>query len=142
MLVVDASVILAWTFDDETSDAAEAVVGRLLAEGAVVPAHWPLEIANGLRFAERRGRVDEAALRRLRTKVSALPVDVQPVELSTALGVIDTARRHDLSVYDAAYLDLAEVRSLPLATLDDRLDRACRSAGVPLVIDDLDLQGA
>lgn len=134
MFVVDASVILAWSLEDESSEPAEAAVARLLAEGALAPAHWPLELANGLRSAERRGRIDEPSIRRLAAKLAGLPVDIAPVELSTALGIIESARRHDLSVYDAAYLDLADVRGLPVATVDDRLARACRAANVPLVI--------
>lgn len=135
MFVVDASVILAWSLEDESSQPAEAAVERLLAEGGLAPAHWPLEVVNGLRSAERRGRIDEPSIRRLAAKLAGLPVDVAPVELSTALRVIESARRHDLSVYDAAYLDLAEVRGLPIATVDDQLARACRAANVPLIID-------
>lgn len=135
MFVVDASVILAWSLEDKSSEAAESAVERLLAEGGLAPAHWPLEIANGLRSAERRGRIDEPSIRRLAARLAGLPVDIAPVELSTALGVIEAARRHDLSVYDAAYLDLADVRGLPLATVDDRLARACRAASVPLISD-------
>ena len=133
MFVVDASIIVAWCLEDESSDAADAAVVRLLAEGGIAPAHWPLEIANALRSAERRGRIDEPSFRRLRSKLNGLPVDVVPVELSTALGVIDTARRHDLSVYDATYLELADIRGLGLATVDGRLAEACRTAGVPLI---------
>lgn len=133
MFVVDTSVIIAWCLDDETSDLADAVVVRLMLEGGIAPAHWPLEVANALRSAERRGRLDEPALRRLRPRLSLLPVEVVPVELSTALGVIETARRHEISVYDATYLDLADIRGLGLATVDGRLTHACRTAGIPLI---------
>lgn len=133
MFVIDASTILAWCFDDATSDTAVAVVDRLLSEGGIAPSHWPLEIANAVRSAERRGRIDETALVGLRKMVGSLPIDVVPVELSTAFGILDTARRHDLSVYDAAYLDLAGYRGLGLATIDERLAGACRAAGVPLI---------
>ncbi len=133
MFVVDVSVILAWCLDDESSETADVAVKRLLSEGAIAPAHWPVELANALRTAERRGRIDEPSLDRLRVKLSGLPVEIVPVELSTALGVVDTARRHDLSVYDATYLELADVRGLGLATIDGRLADACRSAGVPLI---------
>jgi predicted nucleic acid-binding protein len=59
-----------------------------------------------------------------------LGVEIVPVELSTAIWALETARAHDLSAYDAVYLDLAAFRGLPLATLDDRLAAACRAAGV------------
>jgi predicted nucleic acid-binding protein len=133
MFVVDASIVLAWCLDDETSDLADSAVERLLAEGGVAPAHWPLEVANGLRAAERRGRIDEPALRRLRPRLTQLPVDIAPIELSTTLGIIESSRTHDLSVYDAAYLDLADARGLGLATVDGQLAEACRAAGIPLI---------
>jgi predicted nucleic acid-binding protein len=133
VFVVDASIVLAWCLDDETSELADTVIERLLTEGGVAPAHWPVEVANGLRAAERRGRIDEPALHRLRPRLTQLPVDIAPVELSTALAVIESSRTHDLSVYDAAYLDLAEFRALGLATVDARLAEACKVAGIALI---------
>ena len=131
--VVDASVVLAWVFDDEASPAADRVLERLEREQAIAPAHWPLEVANALRTAERRGRLREDEIPRLRAMLTSLPIEIVPVELSTAIGVLDTARDHDLTAYDAAYLDLAFVRDVELATIDARLRRACEAAGVGLV---------
>jgi len=126
MFVIDASITLAWAFDDESSAAADVVLDRLEREEALAPAHWPLEDANALRTAERRGRLGAGDLARLRGLLAALPVEIAPVELSTALGsVLEAARTNDLSAYDAAYLDLALVRGLPLATVDVRLRAAC-----------------
>jgi predicted nucleic acid-binding protein len=134
MFVIDASVALAWCFDDETSAAADAVLDRLGRGSALAPAHWPLEIANALRTAERRGRLGAAELPRLRALLAALPIEIAPLELTTAVfGVLETARTYDLTAYDAAYLDLAAVRGLPLATVDDRLRAACVRAGVEVV---------
>ena len=133
MFVVDASVALTWCFDDETTDSSDDVLHRLLLEGGIAPAHWPLEIANALRFAAASGRVDEPAISRARSIVSDLPVDVLPVETSTALGLIEAASRHGLTVYDAAYLELARIRGLGVATLDQRLSAACRKAGVAVI---------
>jgi predicted nucleic acid-binding protein len=62
-----------------------------------------------------------------------LPIEVLPVETSTALGLIDVAQSLDLSVYDPAYLELARVRGLGLATLDARLVAACSKRGVDLI---------
>lgn len=131
--VVDASITLAWCFEDEASGDAEAALERLLAEGAIAPAHWPLEIANALWSAERRGRLAASDLPTLRSMLITLPVEILPVELSTALSTIDTAQAHGLSAYDATYLHLAEVRGLGLATIDARLRAACASAGVPVI---------
>ncbi len=133
MFVIDASVVIAWCLEDESSESAEAAVERLMVEGGIAPAHWPMEIASALRSAERRGRLDETSIDRLRPRLTALPIEILPVELSTALSVIDTARRHQLSVYDACYLELADLRGVGLATFDAGLARACRAAGIPLI---------
>jgi predicted nucleic acid-binding protein len=134
MFVVDASVTLAWCFEDESSAEADWALARLEQEEALAPAHWPLEVANALRTAERRGRMDAAELPRLRALLAALPVEVAPVELTTATGgVLEAARTYDLTAYDAAYLDLAAIRGLPLATVDARLRAACARAGIDVV---------
>jgi predicted nucleic acid-binding protein len=133
MFVVDASITLTWCFEDESTEATDAVLHRLLLEGGIAPAHWPLEVANSLRSADRRGRLSEAAMSRARSTLADLPIDVVPIELSTALGLVDIAKEHDLSIYDATYLDLADIRGIGLATVDGRLADACRSAGVPLI---------
>ena len=134
MFVIDASVTLAWCFEDESSAEADRVLARLEQEEALAPAHWPLEVANALRTAERRGRMDAAELPRLRALLAALPVEVAPLELTTATGgVLEAARTYDLTAYDAAYLDLAAIRGLPLATVDARLRAACARAGIDVV---------
>ncbi|MDP2350375.1 MAG: type II toxin-antitoxin system VapC family toxin [Chloroflexota bacterium] len=133
MFVIDASITLAMCFDDEGGATAEVVLTRLEHETAVAPAHWPLEVANALRTAERRGRLQAVDLPRLRSLLGALPVEVVPVDLAAATGdVLETARALDLSVYDAAYLGLAAFRGLPLATADEQLRTACLRAGVEL----------
>jgi len=134
MFVIDASVALAWCFEDESSVDADRVLARLEQEEALAPAHWPLEIANALRTAERRGRIETAELPRLRVLLAALPVEVAPVELTTATGgILEAARTYDLTAYDASYLELAAIRGLPLATVDERLRAACARAGVEVV---------
>lgn len=134
MFVVDASVALAWCFADEASDTADQALGRLEHEEAIAPAIWPLEVANGLRTAERRGRLDLADLSRVRDLLLSLPVQVESVDLRLALGeVTEIARSLELTACDAAYLALAARRGLALATVDDRLRRAAASSGVELV---------
>jgi predicted nucleic acid-binding protein len=133
MFVVDASITLAWCFADESTDRTELVMDRLVHEGGMAPAHWALEVANGLRFAASSGRVDEASIMRAREIVRQLPIEIRPVETSTAMFLIEPARQHDLTIYDAAYLGLAEALGLGVATLDQRLAAACRTVGVPLI---------
>jgi predicted nucleic acid-binding protein len=133
VIVVDASVALAWCFADESDDYAEQILERVVRESAITPGHWPLEIANGLRSAERRGRIEAGEVGRVRQLLADLGIEVVPVELQTAMGtVLDAARTYDLSAYDATYLDLALARGLPIATIDARLAASCRDAGVEL----------
>ena len=132
--VIDASVALAWCFEDEASPLADRVLARLEGEEAVAPSIWPLEVANGLRSAERRGRIDEREVPVVVRLMSTLPIEVVPTTLEQALGdVLLMARAAGLSTYDAAYLDLALRRGLPLATADDYLAQAAKASGVDLV---------
>jgi len=132
--VVDASVTLAWCFDDELSQRADLVLDRLTKENAVAPAIWPLEVANGLRSAERRNRLAAGELPGLRQLLSALPIRVEPVSLDGALSeVLEMARALELTAYDAAYLAVAVRHGLPLATLDDRLRTAAERAGIAVL---------
>jgi len=132
--VVDASAALAWCFEDEGSEHADGWLAQLATSGAIAPAIWPLEVANGLRSAERRGRLATGELAQAAALLLSLPVRVEAVSTADALGdVADLARRLDLSVYDAAYVALARQRGLPLATLDGRLREAGTRAGVELL---------
>lgn len=132
-LVVDASVALAWCFRDEESDYATRVLRRLAEDTAVVPGLWLLEIANGLLAGERRSRLSEAEVMQVRGMLADLPITVDASTLDEALGpVLDLARAHNLSAYDAVYLALAMREGLPLATLDERLQAAATAVGVRL----------
>lgn len=134
MIVVDASIALAWCLADESDDLAIRALDRVVAESATAPAHWPLEVANGLRTAVRHGRLSPDELPRVGRLLGDLGIDVRPMELSTAIwSVLDVALEHGLSAYDAAYLDLALFNGLAIATLDQELQAACRSAGVEVV---------
>ena len=133
MIVVDASVALAWCLLDEEDEYANRLLGRVATEGAIAPAHWPLEIANALLVANRRGLVDEDGIRRASGLLARLRVTVAPVELSTAAwSILDTARQHGLTAYDAAYIDLARFKGATLATLDQQIRNVCANAGVEL----------
>lgn len=132
--VIDASVALSWVFEDERHAGAWRLVERLRQESALVPASFHLEVANGLLVALRRGRLapDQAATALV--LLEALPVEVDYETPVRALhDVWLTASRHTLSTYDAAYLELARRRGLPLATLDQRLARAATDSGVPVL---------
>jgi predicted nucleic acid-binding protein len=132
-LVIDASVTMAWCFEDEATPDTEAVLDRLQQDEAIVPPLWRLEVANVLLVAERRRRITEAQAARFVGLLGQLPIRIDPSapDVSTLLGL---GRRHGLSAYDAAYLALAERLAVPLATLDERLATAGRSAGVALLV--------
>lgn len=134
MIVIDASVALAWCLDDESNEYADKVQESVVDGGGIAPSHWPLEVANALLNAERRGRIEVNGAASASRLLDRFGVEVVPIELTTATwGILDTARAHGLTVYDAAYLDLARFRGIPLATLDERLRSACQNAGVALV---------
>jgi predicted nucleic acid-binding protein len=108
----------------------------LLAAGAegIAPGIWPLEVANALLVAERRKRISVAQVTALLGRIVQLPVSVEAIEPDRAFSqVLSVARQHQLTEYDAAYLELALRKGLPFATLDDRLRQAARKAGIRLV---------
>jgi predicted nucleic acid-binding protein len=134
VIVLDASVALAWCFEDEHSPVADDVADRLQTERAIVPAIWPFEVGNALLAAVRRGRLEAADRPDLMNLLSALPIEIEPISLAQAIGpVADIAGAGRLSTYDAAYVELAHRLALPLATLDARLAAAAREVGVRLV---------
>ena len=132
--VLDASVALAWSFRDERNAYAHQVLRRLEDDPALVPAVWMLEVANGLLVAERRARFTAADVAQVYGVLADLPIEWSALTLDQALGpVLDLARAHGLSAYDAAYLELAMREGLPLATQDEALRAAAQRVGVPLV---------
>jgi len=133
--VADASATLPWCFEEEATPATEALLERLRAgEPGVVPAHWPTEVMNGLVMALRRGRIDLERVARFARDLAALPIRIEPPHGPAVWdAVIRVATKHQLTVYDAAYLELAERTRLPLATLDGDLRTAALAASVVLL---------
>lgn len=132
--VLDSSMAVAWSFEDETNDYADHVQGQLATKRAVVPLLWPLEVANALLVGERRKRSTEADTARWTAMLAGLQIRVDEQTNSSAwTTTLALARRHKLSAYDAAYLELAIRRGLPLATLDEQLKAAATVAGVALL---------
>lgn len=133
-LVLDASMAIAWLFEDETSDTARQVLQRVGTDGAVVPSLWRLEVANVLRNAARRGRCDGAYVDQSLARLERLPVAIDEETDARAWGAtLELARAEDLTLYDAAYLELAERRGWPLATCDAALIKAAGRRGVEIV---------
>ncbi len=134
-LVLDASVPLAWCFEDESAALAERVLDVLeTGTEMLTPSIWPLEVANALLMAERRKRITTAQATAFLQRISKLPILVEPISPNRAFEqILHVARQYQLTEYDAAYVELALRQALPLATLDAKLQRAARSAGLSLV---------
>jgi predicted nucleic acid-binding protein len=133
-VVLDASMTIAWLFDDETGAGARTVLRRVAAEGAITPSLWRLEVANVLRNAVRRGRCDEDYATLSLRRLGRLLIVVDAETDARAWGDIrDLAHARDLTLYDAAYLELALRARLPLATCDQALVRAARQSGVQVL---------
>ena len=129
--VLDGSVTLAWLFHDEKDPYADAIVARLPAVAMLVPRLWHLEIANVLLVGERRKRCSQADTTAWLSFLSGLPIVVDSATEARAwTDTLSLARQHGLTAYDAAYLELALRESLPLATLDAKLEAAATAVGV------------
>jgi predicted nucleic acid-binding protein len=135
-IVLDASVCLSWLFPDEENEWSKAVFQRLRDESQriVVPAHWVLEISNGLVVGSRRKRIKAEQIPLFWDALVALPVDIQPaLAVMEAKRVVALSEKYSLTVYDASYLDLAQRRNVALATLDRELIRAAKAEGITLL---------
>lgn len=129
--VLDASVALAWCFEDESTAETDDLLARLRTESVIAPSIWVFEIANALTVAQRRERIVEAKAVLFASTLQSLPIEVAPPPPVASIMAI--AVTHGLSAYDAAYLELAERTGLPLAALDGRLRAAALSVGVEVL---------
>jgi predicted nucleic acid-binding protein len=133
-LVIDASMTIAWLFHDERSEAAQAVLRRVAAEGARVPALWRLEVANVLRNAVRRGRCDDGYADRSLRRLARLQIIADGETDRHAWNTTrELSRGHDLTLYDASYLELALRHQETLASRDAALVAAARRAGLDVL---------
>jgi predicted nucleic acid-binding protein len=134
-LVLDASVVLSWLFPDEENDWSKVLVLGLRADDrVVVPAHWTMEIANGLLVGYRRKRIKAEQIAGFLDQLARIPTEVEPaLSVEETKRVVTLGEKHSLSIYDAAYLDLAQRRSLALGTLDGALIRAAKAEQVTLL---------
>ena len=127
-LVVDASVSAVWIIEDENHPVADLALEAVYDNNVIVPQLWHYEIRNVLLVAERRGRVRQGHLSRYIVAINRLPIrtDENP-DLDTVMAL---AREHNLTFYDAVYLEVALRRSAELATLDRSLARAAEAEEV------------
>lgn len=133
-LVLDSSVTLAWIYSQETTEAIRNVMDRILQQGAWVPSLWRLEVANVLEMGVRRGRTNAAFRDATLADLALLPVHLDPeTDRFAWSSTLQLAATHGLTTYDAAYLELAKRRGVPLATLDADLRVAAAAEHVPLL---------
>ena len=129
--VLDCSATLPWVFASEATAETDALLDVLAAGGkAWVPALWHLELGNVLLHAQRKRRIDKAGIEKFLSALDVYDIEVDPETMTVAWSrTLALAESYVLSVYDAAYLELALRRGLPLASLDDSLRRAMQKAG-------------
>lgn len=133
-LVFDSSAALAWVYADEGGDAIDQILDQIIQSGAWVPAIWRLEVANSLEQGVRRGRIDRAMRDASLSDLARLNIAVDPeTNVYAWTTTLALAERFHLTLYDAAYVELAHRRNLPLASLDDDLRAAAKSLGIRLL---------
>ena len=133
-LIIDCSITMAWCFADEATDETARIQDRLVTEAALVPAHWPLEVANVLVMAERRRRIAAADAAQFIKLLGSFDIQVdEETPIRVFDHVVPLSRSHALTSYDAAYVELAMRRRLPLASLDDDLRQVAIRLGVPVL---------
>lgn len=130
-LVLDASIAASWHFD-EGSAGADAILDSLAEDSARVPLIWWFEIRNVVVLGERSGRATKEQTAAFLELLSRLPINLADIPDEARL--IDLSRKHRLTFYDAAYLELAQREAIGLATLDKELVKAAGLEGVPLVV--------
>jgi len=133
--VLDNAVTMAWCFSEEATPYTENLLDRLsnLVDSAVVPVLWLYEVTNVSMLAVRKGRITKAIT--FLKNLTDLPIEVEPPRSKAEVFLVlaDVIEQHKLTAYDAAYLELAICRSVPLATLDTALIKACKTLGKTLV---------
>jgi len=133
-LILDSSATLAWIYGDETTDAIRRVFDAIADNGALVPSLWRLEVANSLTMAVRKRRIDPDFRRAALADLAILDISTDPQTDSHAwTDTLNLADQLHLTIYDAAYLELAQRRLLPLATLDGELRTAATAIGVTVL---------
>lgn len=132
--IIDCSLAMTWLFKDEATAATTELLQRLETETALVPALWHLEVTNVLAVAERSARITPQESDAFLDDLAKLDIEVDQQAERRAFGhLLPLCRRHQLSSYDAAYLDLAIRRKLPLGTLDEPLRKAAKKLRLKLL---------
>lgn len=133
--VLDCSVTMAWCFEDESNDYTDSILESLNDTTAIVPTLWPLEVANVLLLSKKEKRVTEIQSASFIDILSSLPIVVDPSTTSRAMhSIFVLAGETNLTIYDAAYLELALREKIPLITLDEALNKAASKLGIKTLV--------
>jgi len=136
-LVLDSSATLAWIYSDEVTEGIRQLFDSIADTGAFVPALWRLEVANSLTIAARRGRIDAEFRRAALDDLALLDITTDShTDTHAWAETLQLADRFRLTMYDAAYLELAHRRGVPLATLDEDLSAAAVALGLRVLGDE------
>lgn len=132
--IADCSVAMAWCFEDEVTPRTESLLDRTRTEGLILPGHWPLEVTNVLRSAARKGRLTETQALQRAAILMSLPIQYDSLTHIVAFtSTYRLAARYKLTMYDAAYLELAIRIGASLATNGQDLAHAADQWGVDLL---------
>ncbi|MCL1874979.1 MAG: type II toxin-antitoxin system VapC family toxin [Synergistaceae bacterium] len=136
--IIDASIILAWYNPEEENSYADDILSCLNEEIAITPQLCCLEINNVMRTFEKKGKISSFDTERAIASINDLPIklDNRPVNFENPF-MMSLARKYDLTIYDACYLELAARLNLPIATLDKKLIEAAKQAGVQIKLQNL-----
>ena len=131
--VLDCSITMAWCFEDESTDYTDNILENLKQATAIVPTIWSLEVANVLLLSKKNKKITEVQSASFIDALSALPIVVDQSTTSRAMhSIFVLAGQSDLTIYDAAYLELAAREGIPLLTLDKKLIKAAKKLGIPV----------
>jgi len=131
--VLDNSVVTGWYLPEQATAYGQSVATRLESDKALVPTLWQLELANVLKTACTRGKLDLDTARQILDALGRLPIEIDTSPAPGQRQLFELAMRYQLSSYDAAYLELAMRHGLPIATQELHLKEAAMAAGVDVL---------
>lgn len=134
-IVLDCSITMAWILPDESmTEKANEILSSLNVTRVKVPTLWPLEVSNVLCLAERQKKLSALEVAEFKEFLASLPIHIDNGTALRAMGSIYTlAKTEQLTIYDAAYLEIAVRENLPLATFDKALKKAAQRNSVPVL---------
>lgn len=131
-IVFDGSAVIACLAPDEFADS--SLEETLRANPLIAPPIWPDEVTNAILTMVRHGRISTKQADLAIAAFVALAAEIEaPDRTRVAKAIYPLANRYGLTIYDASYLELAQRRKLPLATLDKQLRAAARKARVKVL---------